>query len=125
MKRLALPILYFACLARIVDGAQHRFEQSDGAESQRPCAYDPIRGLSQPNAKALQVGDKLAVETGLQSGDSFTVKALAKPDADLQTKPREILPVFALGDGRTELAAGIRRSPPPHSYQWWRALSAC
>ncbi len=121
MNRFPLPILYLFFSLSIASGAQQRFEQSGGSEAPGPYVYDPIRGVSETNAKAFRVGQKFTVKTALQSGDSFSIEAFAKPDAELETKPRDVLPVFALGDDRTVLVAGIRRSPPPHSYQWWVA----
>ena len=111
---LVLPLLIAGAHA----GETVRFD----AESGPPAAafvYDPLAGESRENRASFTVAKETTFPTGLDADSSFTVEAFARPAEDLETKPRQILPVFAFAEGTTSLCAGIRRSPAPHSYPWW------
>lgn len=119
-----LPLLVGQVLAHAAcaDG-WFRFEENS-AEGEPPAkfVYDPQSGNSLPNHRAHRAADQpVAISTKLNSHPSFTIEAFAKPDADLQTRPRDMLPVWKTGGDDVFLIAGIRRSPPPHSYNWWLA----
>ena len=113
-------ILSLLCLLVTFSNAEEIIRFEDGSESAAaPFRYDPLLGKSEPNQASLNQFSPNGYATGLAEGASFTIEAFAKPADELSTKPRDLLPVFALADGETTLLAGIRRSPAPHSYNWW------
>ncbi|MEM7010910.1 MAG: glycosyl hydrolase family 28-related protein [Verrucomicrobiota bacterium] len=77
--------------------------------------YDPI---SRSSTASTELGAAVA---DLKPDSSFTIEAFAKPEAEINLKPREFTPVFKSGDGEQSFIVGIRRSPAPHSYHWWQA----
>lgn len=95
------------------------FDEGGGVEASAAFVYDPITGASRANVASLAVSGATEVPTGLDPGGSFTIEAFADPAADLELRPRQFVPVFAFTGGETDLVAGIRRSPAPHSYHWW------
>ena len=123
MKISLLISFTLALVSPLCAQSQLRFEDKPGTAPPAPFIYDPGSGKSVENLAAWKVDGKQTLETGLTEGDSFTVEAFAKPDAVLEMKPRQMVPVFAFPGNAHLLVAGIRRSPQPHSYQWWHVRS--
>lgn len=102
---------------------QVRFEdEAQPGAAVAPFVYDPLSGKSAPNASGWLV-EKTArkLPNKLSPQNSFTLEAFARPNDPLETSPRDVLPVIWVGGDQAALWAGIRRSPPPHSYNWWQA----
>lgn len=99
-----------------------RFEENGVADQAiGGWVYNPTSRKSVVNASVARIDTGYELATDLKQGDSFTAEAFARPDHDLATQPRDFLPVFqSLGEA-SYFVAGIRRSPAPHSYNWWQA----
>jgi hypothetical protein len=97
-----------------------RFETgSSGGELAGTYLYDPLTGSSQPNRGARKMAGPLSIPMKLGPSQSFTVEAFAKPEAELQTRQRDRLPVFKSAGEKAFFFAGIWRSAGGHSYNWW------
>ncbi len=121
-NRCVYLCLLFLAVIQPAFGSESRFEsESAPADRDGGYRYDPVSGTSVPNKGVLSVEHAVEMQTGLQVDDSFTIEAFAKPDDDLQTNPRDFLPVFRSGGAGDFFMAGIRRSPRPHSYNWWQS----
>ncbi len=119
--------LWAAALLLVVTpptGAQSmRFEAGSGSNPPpAPFVYDPLTQTSAANTRSHKAAtNPTTLRTTLKTHDSFTIEAFAKPVGKWKTKPRQWLPVLAFADGDEVLRVGIRRSTPPHSYNWWQA----
>lgn len=98
-----------------------RFERASEKNVPAAYVYDPVSGRSVANHRSARVARPAAFGTRLRSGDSFTIEAFAKPADKLTTRPRDVIPVFLVASEGATFFAGIRRSPKPHSYNWWQA----
>lgn len=122
MLRLVMSLIVLTLSASPGFADRLRFEDSTKTQdSPGGFVYDPIDGNSALNRHSWKVNDgKQALETKLSDAASFTFEAFARPGDGLQTRPKDILPVFATLGGTTQVQVGVYRNRPPHSYNWWR-----
>lgn len=121
MRRNLISILLISFTAQAT-ASDLRFEQS-GVEDKLigDWVYDPTSGTSFANARVAEINAGHELATDLKPSDSFTAEAFARPAETLETRPRDFLPVFQSTGDDGYFIAGIRRSPAPHSYNWWQA----